>query len=298
MLKGRRGAPYRCDVLVSSVFMETDIGGALETGEKEASRDIPLPIQREVRKRCGFGCVICGLPLYEYEHMEEWAVVKRHVAEEITLLCDQHHREKTSGLLPKEIVRKADRSPFNLQEGASKPYDLHFSGAYCEAEIGSNTFRATDSGYGSVMVPLAIDGIPILGFVMTDGHLLLNMNLFDEFNDLVLRIVNNRLTYSVSPWDITLEGKRLTIREARGKFLVEIAFETPGKVIVQRGRFLLNGVEVKVFPDHVEVGRGIRVSGSIGENTAYGFAIGTDMPSGAAFAFPGIPRYSVPDVGV
>ncbi|WP_198036130.1 hypothetical protein [Salegentibacter sp. T436] len=72
--------------------------------DKPNSRNIPLPIQREVRQRCGFGCVICGLPLYEYEHMEEWAKVKRHDAEEITLLCDRHHREKTAGLLPKAVI--------------------------------------------------------------------------------------------------------------------------------------------------------------------------------------------------
>ncbi len=34
---------------------------------------IPLPIQREVRQRCGFGCVICGLPLYDYDHIIGWA---------------------------------------------------------------------------------------------------------------------------------------------------------------------------------------------------------------------------------
>ena len=67
----------------------------------ESRPAIPSGIQREVRQRCGFGCVICGMPLYEYEHMKEWAIVREHVADDITLLCDQHHREKTSGLLPK-----------------------------------------------------------------------------------------------------------------------------------------------------------------------------------------------------
>ena len=50
-------------------------------------RNIPAEIKRQVRQRCGFGCIICGLPIYEYEHMEEWAKVKRHRTEEITLLC-------------------------------------------------------------------------------------------------------------------------------------------------------------------------------------------------------------------
>ncbi|WNG79930.1 hypothetical protein C6A86_016810 [Mycobacterium sp. ITM-2016-00316] len=56
---------------------------------------IPDPMKREVRQRCGFGCVICGHPIYEYEHMDDYAVVKRHGVANITLLCDGHHRLKT-----------------------------------------------------------------------------------------------------------------------------------------------------------------------------------------------------------
>lgn len=77
----------------------------------DAERKIPLPIQREVRQRCGFGCVICGVPSYEYHHMKGWATVKEHVAEDITLLCDGHHREVTSGLLPEEKVSEANARP-------------------------------------------------------------------------------------------------------------------------------------------------------------------------------------------
>jgi len=31
---------------------------------------------------------------------------------------------------------------------------------------------------------------------------LLNVNLFDECNECVLRVVNNQLYYSAEPWDI------------------------------------------------------------------------------------------------
>ena len=147
--------------------------------QKCDSRNIPLPIQREVRQRCGFGCVICGLPLYEYEHMAEWASVKRHVADEITLLCDQHHREKTGGLLPKEVVSQANLNPFNLRENVSKPYNLHFSGKDAEIEIGGNSFTCEDLGYGTAMVPVSVDGTPLIGLIIADGHLLLNLVIFD-----------------------------------------------------------------------------------------------------------------------
>jgi trigger factor len=62
--------------------------------------EIPEPMKREIRSRCAFGCVICGLPLYAYEHMEGWAKVLRHVASEITLLCDKHTAKRRTAYCP------------------------------------------------------------------------------------------------------------------------------------------------------------------------------------------------------
>ena len=155
---------------------------------------------------------MCGIPLYEYEHMEGWALVQRHVADEITLLCDQHHREKTGGLLPKDTVLEANASPYNLREGVSKPYSLHFSGEQAEIVIGGNSFTCDDQGYETIMVPLSIDGLPLVGLILGDKHILLNLVAFDECNVPVLHIKNNQLYYSTIPWDIQLVGTTLTIR--------------------------------------------------------------------------------------
>ena len=160
-------------------------------GEKPNSRNIPWPIQREVRQRCGFGCVFCGLPLYEYDHIIDWSKAKTHIADEITLLCDQHHREKTSSLLPLKKVKEANDNPFCLKTGVSKPYDLHYSGNEVEAVIGSNTYKTKSEDNKTVICPIVIDGIPLLSFSISDDHLLLNLNIFDESNQLVLRILNN-----------------------------------------------------------------------------------------------------------
>jgi len=128
-------------------------------------------MKRAIRQRCGFGCVICGLPLYEYEHMLGFATVQRHVAEEITLLCDQHHRERTNGLLSIEAVREANASPFNFMAGVSRPYDLHFEGDECEVQIGSNRFTMQRIADGIVLIPVMVDGIPLIAFTLGDGHL-------------------------------------------------------------------------------------------------------------------------------
>ena len=257
------------------------------------SRNIPLPMQREIRQRCGFGCVICGLPLYEYEHMNEWALVKCHVTADITLLCDRHHREKTGGLLPKEIVREADANPFNLRKGVSKPYDLHFSGKQAEVVIGGNSFTCEDRGYGTVMVPISIDGVAMVGLTLGDGHLLLNLVAFDECNVPVLHIKNNQLFYSTSPWDVQLVGTTLTIREAHRKILLEIKFAPPNKIVITRGRFLRNGVEVLVRPENILVTNNCTyISGCHAHDCHGGLILGhQERPMGGFMTVQGIPRY-------
>lgn len=244
--------------------------------EQCSSRNIPLPIQREVRQRCGFGCVICGLPLYEYEHMEEWAVVKRHVANEITLLCDQHHKEKTNGFLPKEVVAHANNNPFNLRTGISKPYDLHFYGQTMAIKIGTNTFKRSvlpDESF-CFMSAVVVDGIPLISFIIQDNHVLLNVYLFDKYNNLLLSITNNQLVYNVLNWDIQLISTRLIIREGAGNILLEINFQPPNAISITRGRLLCNGLVMKIQGESVILNDGTNVQGNSVTGCDIGIAIG------------------------
>jgi hypothetical protein len=255
---------------------------------------IPTPIQREVRRRCGFGCVVCGLPLYDYDHLLGWANVHRHVPDEITLLCGQHHREKGTGLLPPAAVEAANMNPHNLRAGASRPYDLHYSGDECEIVIGGNSFSTKDGGYGTILLPVSIDGTPLLAFILGDGHLLLNLNAFDEYNQLVLQIKNNQLFQFAAPWDIQLVGHNLVVREAERKILVDIAFEPPSRIVVNRGRFLRNGVEILVRPDRIVVANnGTTFSGIRTRNWPAGIVIGPhEKPIPAIIALKEVPRYN------
>src|SRR5262249_3030683 len=161
-------------------------------------------MKREIRQRCGFGCVLCGLPLYEYEHMEGWANVQRHVASEITLLCDHHHREKTNGLLPVAAVKEADRNPHNKRAGASHPLPLHYSGTTCTVVIGSNLFQRYGGPFvdGSLFVAIAIDMTPLLMFHFEKGQLLLTFQVFNERGERILWVDQNEFRYCPSSWDI------------------------------------------------------------------------------------------------
>jgi hypothetical protein len=271
-------------------------------GAAAASRPpIPRAIAREVRQRCGFGCVVCGLPLYDYEHMEEWSVVKRHVATEITLLCNQHHREKTSGLLPIEMVREANADPYNLRAGVSPPYPLHFAGDTCETTIGSNTFTLPALREGEtddrLFFPLVVDGEALLSFLVESGRLLLSLSVYDDFNYLALRIADNQLQYSVRPRDIEFVGRRLTLRTAQKHVLLEMRLEVPNRVVIDRGRFLRNGAELLVRPNGVRIeslgGTSFSGTRATGRGAYAGIVVGP-LPAGfgVGLAFPHVPRYA------
>lgn len=211
------------------------------------------PLKREVRQRCGFGCVICGLPIYEYDHLLGWANVRRHEASEITLLCPNHHEEKTAGLLPNEKVLEANQDPFNLRSGSTSPYTLHYSGDVYFINVGSLVYGGRAMGARTVAQAIRIDGEPLISVTLEDGHFLLSLRVYDRQGGLVLRINDNELVLNVYSWDIELVGKRLTIRQAARDILFDIVFQPPSTVIIQRGWILRNGVEIMILPDMLMV---------------------------------------------
>jgi hypothetical protein len=146
---------------------------------------------REVRQRCGFGCVICGTPIYKYDHILGWAKVRRHVASEITLLCDTHHKAKAAGFLPNDRVIKANQDPFNLRQGVTPPYTLFYSGSEFSIKIGTYTFQSTDRGLGTIAQAIRIDGEPLFWVVLENGRFLLNLQVYDSHDRLVLQLSDN-----------------------------------------------------------------------------------------------------------
>ena len=79
----------------------------------------------------------------------------------------------------------AQRTTFRTTLGWAFPSctTLHYSGASCEAVVGGNRCTTQDVGDGTWMAVVVIDGAPMLGFVLAEGHLLLHVNLFNELNE-------------------------------------------------------------------------------------------------------------------
>jgi hypothetical protein len=249
-------------------------------------------LMREVRQRCGFGCVICGRPIYEYDHIFGWEKVKRHVASEITLLCDNHHREKTGGFLPNKRVIEADKTPFNIVNGVTAPHTLHYGGSKFSLVVGSYVFEGTDRGGGAAGQAIRIDGEPLFGVRLEDGHFLLTLSVYDTKDNPVLLIADNELILNARAWDIEVVGSRITIREGKGNILFDIVFRPPSSVVVLRGRFLYNGVEVFVAKKWCALLNNRMVFSNIGvSNFPVGINIGDDLdPLPAAIRIEGVRR--------
>jgi len=208
---------------------------------------IPQEIQREVRQRCGFGCVICGNPIYDYDHMVNYSVTKRHLASELTLLCPNHHRDKTGKRMPLEKVLKANAKPYNLKSNQTSPYYIEqFFGNSGIIIFGSIGFPFEDRGFGNFMIPLIVDGIPIIKFVLIDNELFLDFVIFDQRNVPILIVKRNELTFKIGFWDITYIGTTLKIRQGSRNIYLEIDFRAPNTVDVKRMKLYCNFKEFTI----------------------------------------------------
>ena len=136
-------------------------------------------ILKEVRKQCFFGCVFCGSPIFEYDHIVDYAIVKEHTVDNLVLLCPDHHTKKTKKILSTESVQYKRTNPFNekRQELGGPVLDANRT---IEVVIGSNLFEYNIgenfdhcivwiNGYSFFKIE-SIDGWILPSFVITDNY--------------------------------------------------------------------------------------------------------------------------------
>jgi hypothetical protein len=246
---------------------------------KDGRPPIPRPMKRNIRKRCGFGCVVCGLPLYEYDHI--YGFDGTHREDTITLLCDKHHKEKTNKLLPLAVVEKANTSPFALEQGTTSPYHLHYSGDRCEIGLGNLRFIASIHDMQQV-IALGILGLTIVGFTFDQGHLLLTLNLYDRQQNLLASIHENELITTAAAWDVQLVGPRLTVHKGDEEIGMSVLFEPPTRVTIEQGRFFWRTFGFDVSANGVETTPFRHSISGITMHTMHGIIIGKPLPIGTS----------------
>lgn len=216
-----------------------------ETNVHGLSRYIPSEIKLEVRKNSGFGCVICGLFIYEYEHIDpDFKNAKTHDSKNICLLCPTHHAKVTKGLITKEEIKKAHENPQSKQQGFVNDFEFTILKRPLTVQIGNIIFN-------NPSLLLKVDEKELIGIKEDLNHnLLLNANFYDEHGNVILEIIENEWITNIDNWDIDVKGKEIIIKNDFFKTILHVTVSPPHQILFNYIRmFLPNCSFLDSMPD-------------------------------------------------
>lgn len=203
------------------------------TNKYKLSRTIPAEVKRKVRQRCGFGCVVCGSAIYDYEHFNpEFNEAREHNPDGIALLCPTDHARKRKKLLSNEQYLKSIANPMALQ----------LKKAYAEWEtddfaptvvVGQKIF----TGGTSILI---VDGKLLLGFKGPEeigSPPRLNFRFFDRKQNEVFSIINNEISVFSDSFDIATTGNIWTVRSKLYNVDLKIELNPPNNIIIRQLHF-------------------------------------------------------------
>lgn len=214
------------------------------------TRGISEPIKRQVRQECYFGCVICGMPVFQYDHIQPFAEVQCHDPTNLALLCPNHHQDKTSGRLSAETVASARSTPFNANQDLSRPYGL-LAAPSLRMCLGSNCGSGPPDWENYPL--LWINGEAVVSTHKEGDAYTYSARITDEGGEEILVIDHGALAVATGVWDYRYEGREVSIRRANGDILFEATI-ADDELSIRRGSLLgpfETGLVIK--PDGVAV---------------------------------------------
>jgi len=212
------------------------------------SRTVPPDVKREVRKRCGFGCVICGLSFYDYEHFDpDFVDATEHNPEGMTLLCSQCNQKRARDRLSAQSVAAANANPKCLQRGfSSESFD--FGSDPIEVQFAGVSFYAC-------RYLIMVNDKPLLAVSppKEPGQPVLLSGLFADGNgNVTLTIDDNVFSVNSDNWDVECVGPRITIRSAHRDISLILKMEPPSRMVVERIDMKFQGVFLRGNMDLLE----------------------------------------------
>ena len=208
---------------------------ANNTNKHGLIRDIPLEVKRIVRKRCGYGCILCGAMFCQYHHFDpEYKDAQWHDPNGITLLCAKHHDEITRGRISPDKIIKANQDPYCLKQRHAK-YLFENLEHPLEVGIGGLVFITADG------VLLKADGEPFLTVKKDEDGIAVLSGSFNTPDGQTLVIENNELVVNTGHWDIESSGTEIVIRSGPGEIVFHLTFTPPHRIQILRIKNYYNG---------------------------------------------------------
>lgn len=191
-----------------------------------ASRpSVPATVRRELRKRAGYGCCRCGLPVYQYHHIIPWHIENHFRVEDMMILCPTCHDAATKGSLTEVQQRRLQTAPHNVEKGYTSGA-LLVGQRYVAVAFGGTLFVGDGSR-------ISIDGVNLLKLTVSDeGELELSVELRDPSGN-VLAVIDHNEWISGDPalWDMESDHDRLKIWSASRRIALDLdARATPVKL--------------------------------------------------------------------
>lgn len=123
---------------------------------------VPSSVARQLRREAGYGCCVCGFPVFEYHHIVPFSVEPHFRPEDMMVLCKNCHGRATAGAFPEREQRDAKARPRNIRAGVAQG-QLQAQGSRYP-RIGSMLFI----GEGPLLI---VDGLPLLSLFRQNGSI-------------------------------------------------------------------------------------------------------------------------------
>jgi hypothetical protein len=209
-------------------------------------RNIPLPIQKQLRQEANFGCVLCGCPLMEYAHIIPYRNIQAYLPENIIALCPNHYTDFDRGEFSESYLRDAKKNPHNkIQEK-----DAFFIDSQDMAvNVGKSKFINTSR-------ILAVNDFDIISINReNERYILLDINFFDKLNNLIAVVYENswRAEKRASAvWEIGYKPYHLMIRNTPSDLFFEAKIENEELFIT--ANMYYSGIPLSITNDGIWLG--------------------------------------------
>ena len=202
-------------------------------------RYIPADVAREVRNRCGFGCIFCRSALIEYDHFDpEFKDAHQHAPDGIVALCGTHHTARGNGQISAAQVREKLKEIRDQPDISRYTFELR---KFPKVEIG----RTQIFGVRKI---IEVDGENILSFDPPDivgSPPLLNAKFYNRKGILAAEIVNNEWRARIANWDVVVSGDTYTVRSNQRKIALQLRLQH-GVVKIKQLNLKFNHTSIKV----------------------------------------------------
>lgn len=186
----------------------------------DSTRNIPQHIKDQVMRECYFGCVMCGIPFFEFDHIDQYAGIREHTVANIALLCPNHHRDKTSGRLSPDFVRRKRLNPFNKNKPFTSPALINPQES-AKVNIGGAIIK--NNGVRNRSIPIInADGFNILSLKLVDDNILLSLQVYDTTGVPILLICDGEMIISTGIWKFHRIGRVVKVKSDINKLELDM----------------------------------------------------------------------------